>query len=268
MVKLKSWGALAVVALVLVACATSPTGRKQFMLFSPSDTEMGKMGAVAFEDLKKKQKVSGDAKTNAYVACVSNALLATLPGDEGRGWEVKVFDDDTPNAFALPGKKIGVHTGILKVAKTPDQLAAVVGHEIGHVEARHSGERMSINTAATTGAVLGAILVGGSSNDRDMALAALGVGATVGVILPFSRTQESEADTIGLKYMAQAGFDPNQSVTLWQNMAAENKGKPPEFLSTHPSDSTRMAALKRQIPSVMPEYQAAQARGLKPNCKR
>src|SRR5690606_16443626 len=130
MIRPKSWGALAAVALVLVACATSPTGRKQFMLFSPSDTEMGKMGAVAFEDLKKKQKVSGDARTNAYVACVSNALLATLPGDEGRGWEIKVFEDDTPNAFALPGKKIGVHTGILKVARTPAQLAAVVGHEI------------------------------------------------------------------------------------------------------------------------------------------
>jgi len=255
-----------VVAAVLVACATSPTGRKQFMLFSPSDSEMSKLGATAFTDLKKKQKISTDPAVNQYVSCVSQTLLRTLPGDKGQGWEVTVFDDKTPNAFALPGKKIGVHTGILKVAKNQAQLAAVIGHEIGHVEARHSGERLSVNTAATSAAVVGAILIGSNTSERNTALAALGAGAAVGVVLPFSRAHESEADTLGLRYMAQAGFDPKEAVTLWQNMAKEGGAKPPEFLSTHPADSTRMAGLGRQLPGVLPVYQQALASGRKPAC--
>ena len=262
------YGALAVLAATLVACVTSPTGRQQFMLFSPSDGEMSKMGAVAFSDLKKKQAIDTDPAINAYVSCVSHALLNTFPGTEGQGWEITVFDDKTPNAFALPGKKIGVHTGILKVAHNQSQLAAVIGHEIGHVEARHGGERLSINTAATSAAMVTAILVGSNSSERNAAMAALGVGATVGVVLPFSRTQESEADTLGLRYMAQAGFDPAQAVNLWQNMAKEGGGdKPPEFLSTHPADGTRMAALNRQLTDVDPWYQQARADGRRPNCK-
>lgn len=252
---------------LLAACATSPTGRSQFMLFSPNDTEMSKMGAVAYSDLKKKQKVSTDPAIHAYVSCVSHALLNTFPGDAGQGWEITVFDDETPNAFALPGKKIGVHTGILKVAHNQSQLAAVIGHEIGHVEAHHGGERMSINTAATSAAMLTAILVGSNSNERNMALSALGVGAAVGVILPFSRIQESEADTLGLRYMAQAGFNPAQAVNLWQNMAQAGGNKPPEFLSTHPADDTRMAALRRQQTDVDPLYRQALADGRKPSCK-
>jgi predicted Zn-dependent protease len=262
------FAALAVVAAVLVACATSPTGRKQFMLFSPSDSEMSKLGATAFTDLKKKQKISSDPAINRYVTCVANTLLASFPGEQGRGWEITVFDDQTPNAFALPGRKIGVHTGILKVAQNQAQLAAVIGHEIGHVEARHSGERLSVNTAATSAAMVTAILIGSNASERNTALAALGVGATVGVVLPFSRTHESEADTLGLRYMARAGFDPKEAVTLWQNMAKEAGGKkPPEFLSTHPADATRMAALNRQLPGVLPVYEQARAQGRNPSCK-
>ncbi len=259
--------AAVMVVMFLAACATSPTGRKQLLLFP--DNEVNKMGVAAFEEIKQKQKVSADAKVNRYVQCVSDTLLQTLPGDEGRGWEVTVFDDDTPNAFALPGRKIGVHTGLLKAAQNQHQLAAVIGHEIGHVEAKHSGERLSVQTTAGVAATAAAIMVGSNSSERNMAMAALGVGATVGVILPFNRTQESEADTIGLRYMARAGFDPNESITLWENMAATAGGgnKPPEFLSTHPSDQTRMANLRKQIPSVMPAYQQAQAQGRVPNCK-
>lgn len=259
--------AAVMMVMLLAACATSPTGRRQLLLFS--ENEVNKMGVAAYEDLKQKQKVSSDAKINRYVQCVSNALLQAMPGDTGRDWEVTVFEDDTPNAFALPGRKIGVHTGILKTAQNQHQLAAVIGHEIGHVEAHHSGERLSVQTTAGVAATVAAVLVGSNSSERNLALAALGVGTTVGVILPFNRTQESEADTIGLRNMAQAGFDPNESVTLWQNMAAEGGGKaPPEFLSTHPSDATRMANLKKQIPKVMPSYQQARAQGRVPNCKR
>lgn len=261
------WGAMVGVATLLVACATSPTGRKQFLGLAPNDAEMGKMGAVAYSDLKKKTKINTDPAANAYVACVSHALLNTFPGDEGQGWEITVFEDDTPNAFALPGKKIGVHTGIFKAAKNQSQLAAVIGHEIGHVEAHHGAERVSVNTAATGAATVAAILVGSNSSERNMAMAALGAGATVGVILPFSRTHESEADTLGLRYMAQAGFDPAEAITLWQNMNKEGGAKPPEFLSTHPADSTRMAALTRQQSDVAPLYAEAKAAGRKPNCK-
>lgn len=262
------WGAAVGIAAMLAACATSPTGRTQFVGLAPNDAEMGKMGAVAYSDLKKKTKINTDPATNAYVACVSHALLNTFPGDAGKGWEITVFEDDTPNAFALPGKKIGVHTGIFKAAKNQAQLAAVIGHEIGHVEAHHGAERLSVNTAATGAATVAAILVGSNSSERNMAMAALGAGAAVGVILPFSRTQESEADTLGLRYMAQAGFDPAESINLWQNMNKEGGAKPPEFLSTHPADSTRMAALNRQQSQVAPLYQQAKASGLNPNCKR
>lgn len=260
-------GLVAVTLSLLVACATSPTGRSQFVGLAPNDADMGKMGAVAYSDLKKKTKINTDPATNAYVSCVAHALLNTFPADEGQGWEITVFEDDTPNAFALPGKKIGVHTGIFKTAKNQSQLAAVVGHEIGHVEAHHGAERLSVNTAATGAALVAAILVGGNSNDSNMAMAALGAGATVGVILPFSRIQESEADTLGLRYMAQAGFDPSEAITLWENMNKEGGAKPPEFLSTHPADGTRMAALNRQQTDVDPLYQQAKAEGRHPNCK-
>lgn len=257
--------ALALFTAVLVACTTSPTGRRQLLLFSES--EISKMGVAAFEDLKKSEKVSDDAKVKRYVDCVANALLAVLPADQGQGWEVKVFDDDTPNAFALPGRKIGVHTGILKAAKNQHQLAAVIGHEIGHVEAHHSGERLSVQTTAGAAATLAALMIGSNSSERNMAMAALGAGATVGVILPFSRTHESEADVIGLRHMANAGFDPNESVKLWQNMGALSEGSsPPEFLSTHPSGATRIKGLQNEIPSVLPAYQAARQQGRRPNC--
>jgi predicted Zn-dependent protease len=259
----------AIAALGLAACTVSPTGRKQFMLFSPDAGEMSKMGAVAFDDLKKKQKVSTDPAINRYVECVSNALLKILPGDEGVGWEIKVFEDDTPNAFALPGKKIGVHTGILKVATTQSELATVIGHEIGHVEAHHSGERLSQQTAASGALAVGAIIAGTSDNtQKGLIMGALGAGVTYGVLMPFSRTQESEADTIGLRYMAQAGFNPDESVKLWENMAALSKDKPPEFLSTHPSDQTRMGALNRQLLAAEDIAQEANRAGLRPNCKR
>lgn len=269
--RVKNWvrGGIALAAVLLAACATSPTGRKQFMLFSPDAGEMNKMGAVAFDDLKKKQKINTDPQLNGYIACVSNALLAVLPGDEGKGWEIKVFEDDTPNAFALPGRKIGVHTGILKVATNQSQLAAVIGHEIGHVEAKHSAERLSQQTGASIGlAAAGIVAATQDTPQKGLIMGALGAGVTYGVLMPFSRVQESEADTIGLRYMAEAGFDPDESVKLWENMAAASKSKTPEFLSTHPSDQTRMSALNKQLLAAEDLATEARAQGRKPNCKR
>ena len=272
MLKTKRWRlGVAVAVALLAACAVSPTGRKQFILPQFTDSEVNRMGASAYDDLKKKETVNKDPQVNQYVSCVSKAVLGALPGDEGQGWEITVFQDDTPNAFALPGRKIGVHSGILKVAKNQDQLATVIGHEIGHVMARHSAERLSSQFAAQGAmAVAGIIAATSDSPEKGIALGALGAGITYGVLMPFSRTQESEADAIGLDLMAQAGFNPNESIALWQNMstASEGSGKPPEFLSTHPSDQTRMAALNRQIPNAEALWQEAKAQGRRPNCKR
>jgi len=258
----------------VAACATSPLGRRQFMFVG--DAEMDKMGVEAFEQIKKEQKVSSDPQANAYVNCVANAITAALPPDAkkvvgGGPWEVRVFQDDTANAFALPGRKIGVHTGLLEVAKNQDQLATVLGHEVGHVVGRHSAERVSDQYAAQiaasgVGVVLGA-LGDPSSPSHGLAMAALGVGAQVGV-LKFSRDHETEADRLGLDYMATAGFDPRESVPLWQNMDAAAKGsRPPEFLSTHPNPATRIQDLQRRIPQNLPVAEQAHASGRNPRCR-
>src|SRR5690606_15446664 len=152
----------------------------------------------------------------------SNALLQ-VAGEKPDRWEVQVFNDETPNAFALPGNKIGVHTGMIKLATTADQLAAVIGHEIGHVQARHGAERVSMNVLAESGQQLTAIAMQDNENAQ-IALAAIGLGAQFGVILPYSRTHESEADYIGLELMAKAGFKPEEAVALWQNMAKAGGG--------------------------------------------
>jgi predicted Zn-dependent protease len=252
----------------IAGCATSPLGRSQMMFVG--DAEMDKMGVEAFEQLKKEQKISSDGSVNAYVTCVANAITSALPEAAGP-WEVRVFEDDNANAFALPGRKIGVHTGLLKVAKNQDQLATVIGHEVGHVIARHSGERVSNQIAAQGGAQAIGLVLGAagdpSSPLNGIAMAALGVGAQ-GVVLKYSRTHESEADEIGLKYMANAGFDPRESVPLWQNMDAASKGaRPPEFLSTHPSPATRIKDLQGLIPQMLPLAQQANAQGRHPRCR-
>ena len=252
---------------IAAGCATSPLGRSQLMLVG--DAEMDKMGVEAFEQLKKEQKLSSDAQANAYVTCVANAITGAMPRETGGGpWEVRVFEDDNANAFALPGRKIGVHTGLLKVAKNQHQLATVIGHEVGHVIARHSAERVSDQfatqiAASGAGALLGTVT---SPATQGLAMAALGVGAQT-VVLKFSRTHESEADLIGLDRMAAAGFDPRESVPLWQNMDAASKGaRPPEFLSTHPNPATRIKDLQGRIPQAMPIYEQAHKQGRNPRC--
>jgi predicted Zn-dependent protease len=254
-------------AVMLLACSTSPTGRKQFMMYD--DSTIAPQAVKQYEKMKQEKPPVKTAAVNNYVACVSNALLATLPGDEGKGWEINVFDDPTPNAFAMPGKKIGVNTGIFKVATNQDQLAAVIGHEIGHVEAHHGAERLSMSQATNIGVMVAAVAIGSSSNNNNtqLAAAALGLGATYGLMMPFSRAHESEADLIGLDYMARAGFDPEQSIALWQNMAKESKGQPAEFMSTHPSHQTRTSDLSSNMGQALMEYDAARAEGRKPNCQ-
>lgn len=250
---------LALLAVVLAGCATSPTGRNQLKLFG--DQKMSAMGDQSYAQLKQKTPVDNNAADNRFVECVAHAITA-VPGvdDAADGpWQVTVFKSDEINAFALPGGNIGVYSGLLPVTKNAAQLAAVIGHEVGHVLAGHPNERMSEQYATQGGlSVLSAFLGGASGGGSQAIMSALGVGAQVGILLPFSRAQESEADLIGLELMARAGFDPRQSVQLWQNMSAATQGKKPnEFLSTHPSNDNRIQALQAHMDKAMQLYQQA-----------
>jgi len=249
----------------LLACATSPTGRSQLRLFP--ETEMAKMGVAAFDQMKNEMKVSSDERAQRYVRCVADAITAELSGPYAQTrWEVTVFDEPTPNAFALPGGKIGVHTGLLEVADDQHQLATVLGHEVAHVLAGHGNERVSTAYAAQAGLSLVEVLSGASSPMQQQLLGLLGVGAQVGVLLPFSRAQETEADRLGLDLMAKAGFDPRQSIALWQNMGRAGNGQPPEFLSTHPSHGARIQDLEARLPGALELQRAAAAQGRSPRC--
>jgi len=263
---LTKFGLVALCSSLLVACAQSPTGRSQMLLYSPQ--QMSQLGADSFEQMKKQEKVSKDAKLNGYVSCVAKAVTAQVPASYGiTNWEVVVFDSKQVNAFALPGGKIGVYSGLLKVAKNQDQLATVIGHELTHVLAQHSNERLSRSQLAGIGLAAADIAMG-TSEYRGATMAALGLGVEVGVMLPYGRTQESEADRLGLELMARAGFNPAEAVPLWQNMSAAAGGNaPPQLLSTHPSNENRIAELQAQQAQVQPLYEQARANGLVPQCK-
>jgi predicted Zn-dependent protease len=254
-----------------IGCATSPTGRSQFLM--NSEIDMAEMGSAAFADMQSTTPRSVDTKQTAYVQCVAGAITAILTPQELRPvavdhWEVELFEDPTANAFALPGGKMGVNTGLLVVAVTPSQLAAVLGHEVGHVLARHGNERVSQTTIVQSGIAAAQVLVGADTPEKQQLFGALGVGMQYGVLMPFSRIQESEADEIGVKLMARAGFDPRESVTLWQNMASASGGQsPPEFMSTHPSSATRISRLNASMPNALLLYEQAVAAGIKPNCR-
>lgn len=258
------------IATTVAACATttSPTGRKQYV-GAVSEAELAKLGAQAFAEMKAKTPQTNDARQTAYVRCVVNDIVAVLPADWRKtGWETAVFADDQANAFALPGGKVGVYTGIFKVARNQDQLAAVVAHEIGHVVSHHHDERIT-RQAGAQGALqmIGALL--GSRYGQGAANAAVQGGsilAQTGFLLPGSRTQESEADVVGQQLMAQAGFDPRAAVNLWQNMAAAGGSRPPEWLSTHPDPQSRLSELRARADGLLPTYQQARAAGRRPNC--
>lgn len=255
-----------VIAFILIGCATSSLGRKQLMLMP--EAEMDAMGGEAFKQLKEKTPIEDDSRTNRYVKCIADAILevseSRIPQND---WEVVVFRDETANAFALPGGKIGVHTGLLKIANSPDQLAAVIGHEIAHVRENHSNERVSQTTFLEQGLGLVQALANPQSPLGQQLMQLLGLGAQFGITLPYSRKHETEADQVGLFLMAKAGFDPRESVKLWENMGQGGGEAPPEFFSTHPSHVTRINQLNAELNRAMPLYQEAKASGKDPNCR-
>lgn len=255
--------ALATAAL-LNACATSPTGRSQLIIFP--DAQLNEMGEQAFTSMKSDIKISNQPVSNELVQCIATELLEYVPSSVFAGdWEVVVFDDPQVNAFALPGGKIGVYTGLLNVAVNQHQVAAVVGHEIGHVIARHGNERMSQSVAANyTQQGIAVVLQANEVAQTPLIMQGLGLATQLGT-LSYSRTHETEADIIGLDLMARAGFKPEESVELWKNMAASSTGeKPPEFLSTHPAESTRIKDLTANLPAASALYNSAPS---KANCE-
>lgn len=241
---------------LLTGCDETPTGRSQLTLVP--EQLMTQMGEDTFDQLRRDQLVSRDAAANRQVECVAQEIIAATeaiyPADElPAAWEVVVFEDDSPNAFALPGGRIGVHTGLLQVAETPDQLAAVIGHEVGHVLADHGNERLTQQLGIKAGMLVVGLLGEGDMGQQQL-MQALGLGAQLGITLPFSRAHEEEADLMGLAIMAQAGFNPQESVALWRNMAAAGGGQPPEFLSTHPAHGSRITALQQAMEEAVATY--------------
>jgi predicted Zn-dependent protease len=257
------------VAVLVTACATatSPTGRTQ-RVGAVSQAELNQLGAEAFAQAKATQRQSSDARQNAYVRCVVNAVTRELPNEWQAQWEVAVFADESPNAFALPGGKVGVNTGIFQVAQNQDQLAAVIAHEIGHVVSRHHDERITrqLGTQAGLG-ILGALVGSQYGQGAASTVSQVGGAAAQGlVLLPNNRTQESEADVVGQQLMARAGFNPQQAVNLWQNMIEVGGARGPEWLSTHPDPRARLDELRSRASGLMPVYQQARAGGRTPNC--
>jgi len=257
------------IAATLAACATttSPTGRTQ-NVGAVSQQQLDQMGAQAFAEYKAKLPQSRDARQTAYVRCVVNAVTRELPGQWQTQWESAVFVNDSPNAFALPGGKVGIYTGIFKVARNQDQLAGVIAHEIGHVVARHHDERVTRQMGAQAGlGIVGALLGSRYGQGAAQATSQLGGVAVQSLfLLPNNRIQEGEADVVGQQLMAKAGFDPRQAVNLWQNMIAASGGRTPQFLSTHPDPEARIQELSNRAGALMSTYQQAQAAGRRPNC--
>jgi predicted Zn-dependent protease len=231
------------------------------------DTEMSQMGLQAFTKLKQTKPVTTNSRYTSFVNCIAQPITQLVGGGV---WEIVVFEDSSLNAFALPGNKIGVYTGLVNMVTDQSQLAAVIGHEIGHVLAKHSNERMSQQTAVSQGmSMVGAVVGAPTTAMGQLGMSALGMAAEYGVLLPYSRTQESEADVIGLDLMAKSGFDPRQSLVLWQKMSQASGGQePPEFMSTHPANASRISELSNNMPRAVQEYQQAQASGRHPNCSK
>ena len=250
------------VALLLsfaVACQTTPiTGRSPLIMVSSQ--EEAQMGAQAYAEVLKKGKVSAAPEAREQVTRVGRRIATAAERPDFR-WEFNVIEDKQVNAVCLPGGKIAVYTGILPITRDDAGLAAVLGHEVAHATARHGAERVTQSMIVTGTLTIAQIGLGVTMQNPALAqqiTALLGAGAALGVVLPWGRKQESEADHLGLVYMAKAGYDPHASRDLWVRMAEAARGssKPPEFLSTHPSHETRIRQIEGWIPEAMKQYRS------------
>lgn len=252
--RLLRWALAPMTALALAGCETDSTGLGVNLV---SQNQVVEMAQPAWEKLKAETPQSNNATYLQAARNVSNRLLQAAGQDPSK-WEVVVFQGSQANAFALPNAKIGVFEGMFQTAQNEAQLAAVIGHEIAHVQARHSTERVNSEMATQLGIqVAGAVLGSSVGVSPEAAAGLLGAGAQYGLILPYGRNQELEADRLGLMLMARAGYDPRQSVALWQNMGKAGGSAPPTFLSTHPGHEQRIAQLQQLMPQALAEYRPA-----------
>jgi len=249
---------------LLMECSTVPiTGRKQLNIIPQS--EMLSMSYAQYDEFLKSNKLSTDQNKTQLVKTIGGKIQLAVETFFTQNnisgylqdfrWEFNLIESEEINAWCMPGGKVVVYTGILPITQNEAGLAVVMGHEIAHAIAEHGGERMSQQLLAQMGGMaLSTALQNRPEDTQALWYTVFNVGTTVGVLLPFSRTQESEADQLGLVFMAMAGYDPNEAVTFWERMAAGKSGAPPEFLSTHPSDETRIANLKKLIPETVKYY--------------
>jgi predicted Zn-dependent protease len=253
---------------VVFACSQNPiTGRKQIMLVS--DTQMNSMGLQEYQQFLTENKTKVEARGaevdmvkrvgSRIASAVTEYMNSIGQADKMKGynWEFNVIREDSiVNAWCMPGGKVVVYTGILPLTKNETGLAVVLGHEISHAIASHGSERMSAMMVEQLGfTALDVALANKPEQTRNLFEGAVGLGSQVGIMLPFSRKQESEADQMGLIFMALAGYDPNEAVTFWQRMAAQSQGAPPEFLSDHPSDQRRIDDIKNKyLPEALKHY--------------
>ncbi len=251
-----------VLVIWVFGCTTvDETGRKQLRLISPSQ-EM-QLGLASFQELKQQVPISKDPKANELVQRVGKRIAAVAKLENAQ-WEFVVFDDPDPNAFCLPGGKVGVHTGILPIAKTEAGLATVIGHEVAHASLHHGAERVSEAMAMQLGGQLVGAAASAAEPRWQSAIAlAYGAGAKVGRELPHSRAQELEADRVGMRYMARAGYNPEEALRFWERFAqyASKAGSSsvPGFLRTHPVDDVRIKELQKWLPEAQAEFRASAA---------
>jgi predicted Zn-dependent protease len=263
----KQFRLLSVTLLTIIflhSCSTVPfSGRKQLTLLPES--ELVAMGVSAYGDFMRQNPVSNNTPQTRLVKDIGEkiSMAATQYLQQqglgnrisGYNWEFNLINDPTPNAWAMPGGKIVVYEGILPYTKTAEGLAVVIGHEIAHVVARHGNERMSQALLVQTGGIALQIALSEKPQEtQQLFMAAYGVGTTVGINLPFSRSHEYEADYLGLIFMAMAGYNPNEAVGFWERMSAMGGARPPEYLSTHPTDENRVANIQKMMPEVMQYY--------------
>jgi predicted Zn-dependent protease len=237
-----------VIAFLFLGCAKAPiTGRSQLLLIDYSQ-EMA-LGLSESEKLKTNAKLSTNPALNAKLRQIG-ARIAEASGESKFDWEFNVIEEDTLNAFCLPGGKVFFYTGILKIMDNDDQIAAVMGHEVAHALARHGGERMSMQMLGNAGGQILAVALNVPVEYQGLYAQAYGTVSQVGVMLPFSRKHESEADQIGVYLMLKAGYNPYEAIAFWQKMKKMGGEKPPEFLSTHPADETRIKDIQAYITTL------------------
>lgn len=256
------------ILLVAIACKTVPfTGRKQFNFMNPS--EVNAMSFTQYKTVLSESKLSTNKQQSQMVKNVGERIKNAVNkymNDNGYSnlisgfeWEFNLIDDPTVNAWCMPGGKVAFYTGIMPICQDETGVAVVMGHEVAHAIAQHGAERMSHEMSTQLGgAALSVALQNQPELTQSIAMSAFGLGAQYGAILPFSRSHESEADKMGLMFMAMAGYNPEEAPKFWERMSTGNANQIPEFLSTHPSHTTRITDLKANMPEAMKYYNAAE----------